>query len=546
MSRGQGTGGTGSERARRLARRRRLRNRILQILAILAALGLVASTIYGTPAGAVEAGTAHAGTRTGPTSATGAQAPHVHAAAAQTDDDLPEPGPGQWFMEPYDIPELWKETRGEGVTVAVIDSGVSDEHENLTDRVTASRDFSGAGKDGTEPVGADSIIHHGTAVAGVIAGTGEGSGPVGVAPEARIASASVWLGGGAPAAAQSTRVQAEQALRWAVDSGASVVNMSLGWDDPSWPQAWDDAFAYAYEKDAVVIACVGNRSQGATQAWSPATVPGVVGVGGLTQTGEVRQTSSAPGTAVDLMGPAEDIPVPYWDGGYGTADGCSFAAPVVAGIAALLRSAHPDWSADQVVAALTETAGPVAGHEGQGTAEEPDPLVGYGRVDPAAALAWEARDDVPSASDQLSDWVAMHRRAEAPDDAAHPGDEAAAEDDSGGAVLPDGSVTAEGAAAPLLGPVVLVIGGLVGAALLGTAVVTGVRGRRGGPGDGSADDGGPATGGTGDGGPATGGTGGDGGAGDGADGGDEARDGDAVDDDAESLRNVVNPTPETG
>ena len=449
MSRRNGDAG---ERRRRRARGRRLRTRILQLLAILAALGLVAATIFGGSAGAAEAQT----------------------------DEVPEPGPGQWFMEDYDIPELWETTRGEGVTVAVIDSGVSDDHENLTGRVTESRDFSGAGKDGTEPVGAESIIHHGTAVAGVVAGSGAGSGPVGVAPEAEIASASVWLGGGAPSAAQSTRVQAEKALRWAVDSGASVINMSLGWDDPSWPQKWDDAFAYAYEHDAVVIACVGNRSQGATQAWSPATVPGVVGVGGLTQSGAVRDTSSAPGTAVDLMGPAEDIPVPYWDGGYGTADGCSFAAPVVSGIAALLRSAHPDWSADEVVAALHETAGPVADHEGLGSYEEPDPIVGYGRVDPAAALAWESDDEVPSASEQLSAWVEMHRRSEADPEGAHAGGESSAAEDGATpeADSTDGTVVAADVPRQVLGPAVLIGGGVIGAALLTAALVVGVRSRR--------------------------------------------------------------------
>lgn len=455
MPRRHGNQGTASERRRRRERRRRLRARVLQLLAILAALGLVAATVFGGSAGAAE---------------------------AQTTDAV-EPGPGQWFMDDYDIPELWETTRGDGVTVAVIDSGVSDDHENLTDRVTASRDFSGAGKDGTEPVGAESIIHHGTAVAGVVAGNGTGSGPVGVAPEARIASASVWLGGGAPSAAQSTRVQAEKALRWAVDSGASVINMSLGWDDPSWPQKWDDAFAYAYEHDAVVIACVGNRSQGATQAWSPATVPGVVGVGGLTQSGAVRDTSSAPGTAVDLMGPAEDIPVPYWDGGYGTADGCSFAAPVVSGIAALLRSAHPDWSADEVVAALNETAGSVRGHDGQGTFEDPDPIVGYGRVDPAAALAWEPDDDVPSASNQLSEWAQMHRRGEADtDDVRAGGESAAAEDDATQeAARGDGAVAAADVPRQVLGPSVLIGGGVIGAALLTGAIVVAVRARRAGP-----------------------------------------------------------------
>ncbi|WP_029089594.1 S8 family peptidase [Brevibacterium album] len=451
------------EYRQRRERRRRLRSRLLRVAAVVAALGMIAVYVFGGTAGAAPA----------------------HSAPAE---DGPQPGPGQWFMEDYGIPELWETTRGEGVTVAVVDSGVKADHENLTGKVKASRDFSGSGHDGTVPVGPEEIIHHGTAVAGVIAGNGSGAGPTGVAPEAEIASASVWLGAGGPSAAQSTRVQAQQALEWAVDSGASVVNMSLGWNDPAWPESWDEAFAHAYAEDVVVIACVGNRSQGASQAWSPATVPGVVGVGGLGRSGEVRESSTAPGTAVDLMGPAEDIPVPYHDGGYGTADGCSFAAPVISGIAALLRSAHPEMSADEVVAALTQTAGDVAGHEGRSTAEEPDPIVGWGRVDPGAALAWEPDGSEASAAQQLEDWVRMHRRADAEAEAGAEGPADSPPSASGEADA-DGEGTATGedeepqvraAAAPAarLGPALLVAGGVVSLGLLTAGGVGFLRIRR--------------------------------------------------------------------
>jgi subtilisin family serine protease len=443
-------------RGHRRERRRRLRTRILRIAAVVAALGMIAVYVFGGAAGA--------------------------APAQAAPDDVPEPGPGQWFLEDYGIPEMWETTQGEGVTVAVIDSGVKDDHENLTGRVTASKDFSGSGHDGTVPVGPDEIIHHGTAVAGVIAGNGTGAGPVGVAPQSKIAAASVWLGAGGPSDAESTRTQAQQALDWAIDSGASVVNMSLGWNDPAWPESWDETFARAYAEDVVVIACVGNRSQGATQAWSPATVPGVVGVGGLARSGEVRQSSSAPGTAVDLMGPAEGIPVPFYDGGYGTADGCSFAAPVVSGVVALLRSAHPEMSADEVVAALEQTAGAVKGHDGRSTADAPDPEVGWGRIDPPAALDWEPSGETASAADELADWVRMHRRA-ADDAGAQAGEETASPDSGGG---PGASEDAEQAPVAVggtvpparLGPVVLVAGGLVSLGLLIAAGVGLLRIRR--------------------------------------------------------------------
>lgn len=382
------------------------------------------------------------------------------------------PGPGQWFIDDYGIDEMWKTTTGEGVRVAVIDSGIDDGHENLTGKVVDAADFSGAGRDGRTPVGPEATIHHGTAVAGVIAGNGSGAGPTGVAPDAELLSASMWLGGDSPAASDSTRVQAQRALRWAVDHDADVVNMSLGWNDPTWPSSWDDAFDYAFSHDVVVIACVGNRSQGATQAWSPATVPGVVGVGGLGESGQVRDTSSAPGIAVDLMAPAEAIPVPMHTGGYGTAQGCSFAAPIVSGVAALIRAQHREMSADEVVAALTSTAAPVPGHDGRTDSSGPDPIVGYGAIRPLDALGAQADASAPSAEKQLEAWVAMHRRGEPADaEGAAEGETASAAD--GGGAQTDGEVIAE-ADKPTVGPIVLIGGfalGLAAFALAGAGVV---------------------------------------------------------------------------
>lgn len=335
--------------------------------------------------------------------------PGVPATAAPTGS------PGQWFIESYGIDKAWKKTTGKGVKVAIIDSGVKGDHENLTGKVVESKDFSGSGTNGQTPIGPKDTKRHGTAVAGVIAGNGSNLGPRGIAPDAELLSASMWLGSGGPDDGPSSRQQAEEAIRWAVDNGAKVINMSLGWSDPAWPEYWDEAFSYAYKKDVVIVACVGNASQGATRAWSPATVPGVVGVGGLKEDGSIDPDSTAPGIAVDLMGPAEKIPVPYYDGGYAEAAGCSFAAPIVSGVAALIRAEHPDYSADQVVDVLTSTAKPVKGHKFR---KPVDPIVGYGRIDPVAALNAKPSRDLASAQDELDDWVRMHRRAESKEETA--------------------------------------------------------------------------------------------------------------------------------
>ncbi|WGW10758.1 S8 family serine peptidase [Saxibacter everestensis] len=319
----------------------------------------------------------------------------------------------QFWIDDYNIDEAWQISRGEGVKVAVIDSGVS-AHEDLKGAVVGSRDFSGTGHNGKEPIGSKASKFHGTAVAGVVAGRGHGddAGTIGVAPEADLLSASVWLGDGLPRNAVPQRKQVADAVRWSVDSGAKVINLSLGWNDPSWPESWDDAFQYAADRDVVVIACVGNRSQGARQAWSPSTVPGVVGVGGLTQTGKVARAETAPGIAVNLMGPGEDMAVPWYTGGYGTADGSSFASPFVAGVAALIRSAYPEMSAADVINRLYRSADPVKGHKGRSSEDKPEPTVGYGRVDPLEALESDVAKVGRNPDGSLKDWIAMHRKAE--------------------------------------------------------------------------------------------------------------------------------------
>ncbi len=386
----------------------------------------------------------------------------------------PKAGPGQWYIKDYGIDKMWKKSTGKGVKVAVIDSGVNADHENLKGVVGEAKDFSGLGKDGTTPIGGKDTIHHGTAVAGVIAGQGGGPGPTGVAPDAEILSASMWLGPDRPKGSGSTRDQAADALKWAVDSGAKVVNMSLGWDDPAWPQSWDEAFAYAYEKDVMVIACVGNASQGATQAWSPSTVPGVIGVGGLGKDGKVLPASTAPGTAVDLMGPAVDIPIPYYSGGYAEGQGCSFASPVVSGVAALMRAENPGLSADEVTAKLLGTATPVAGHKGQTSNGKPDPIVGHGRIDPVAAMDADVPKSVPSAADALADWVTMHRRADA--DASESETAAPDETNSPQAVAPTDVVSSQ--STPTTGYAVLAVGGAAAVILLVLSGLAFVRRRR--------------------------------------------------------------------
>src|SRR5690606_20725852 len=100
---------------------------------------------------------------------------------------------------------------------------------------------------------------HGTLVASILAGRGEGEGVglIGTAPEAKILTASVGFG-----TSVNVDQQIADAVVWAVDSGADIINLSLTRNHPDWPESWDRAFSYAFEHDVIIVAAAGNRGSG--------------------------------------------------------------------------------------------------------------------------------------------------------------------------------------------------------------------------------------------------------------------------------------------
>lgn len=310
----------------------------------------------------------------------------------------------QYWLDEYGIREAWQVTRGAGVTIAIIDSGVDASHPDLRGAVVGGIDLSGVGAaDGTRPVGSDAP-DHGTMVASLAAGrgSGPGDGVIGAAPEASLLSASLAFG----PEQRDGDAQVAEAVRWAVDAGADVISLSLTRNTLAWPESWDDAFGYAEANDVVVIAAAGNRGSGTEQVGAPATIPGVVAVGGVDRAGRASDAASAQGISIAVMAPSEQLVGAVPGGGHVIWQGTSGATPIVAGIAALIRAAHPEATAADVVTRLITTARPV-------TATVPDPLYGYGLVDAAAAV----RAEVPAATENplgsLAEWVALNRRAEA-------------------------------------------------------------------------------------------------------------------------------------
>ncbi len=335
----------------------------------------------------------------------------------------------EFWLKDSGVTNAWQVSKGAGVKVAIIDSGIDGNHPDLKGVVVGGTDVSGAGApNGQKSIGAKT--EHGTLVATMLAGRGHttptaspsptGSAPppgpptvppaggpdgiTGVAPEAQILAVSTWLGSPNPGG-KTDQEQIPDAVRWAVDNGAKVINISLGSTSPDWPQSWDAAFLYAEQKDVVIVAAAGNRVGGNVQVGAPATIPGVLTVAGLDGEGRASVDSSSQGISIGVAAPAEKLVGGIPGGGYAEWAGTAGAAPIVSGVAALIRSKWPEMSANQVINRIVSTAKD-AGAPGK------DPLYGYGILNAEAAL----KDDVAATSSNplgsIADWIRVHRRGD--------------------------------------------------------------------------------------------------------------------------------------
>ncbi|MCD2442771.1 S8 family serine peptidase [Agromyces sp. SYSU K20354] len=312
----------------------------------------------------------------------------------------------EYWLGDYGFTTAWNTSRGEGVTVAVIDTGVNGNVAELRGVVTGGTDVSGLGTpDGQTPVGDPDDSAHGTMVASLLAGrgTGEGSGVIGVAPEAELLAVSVAFGQDT-GAEKTNDEQIAEGVRWAVDNGADVINMSLTRNTRDWPESWDDAFTYAFENDVVVVAAAGNRGSGTSEVGAPATIPGVLTVAGVDKEKNASFDASSQGISIAVAAPSEDLVGVQPDGRVAIWSGTSGAAPLVSGLVALVRSEYPELDAADVIERVTQTADP-NGHE------VPSPLYGYGLIDPVAALESEVDPAEVTPLELLTDWITLHRRA---------------------------------------------------------------------------------------------------------------------------------------
>ncbi|MFI0774342.1 type VII secretion-associated serine protease mycosin [Streptomyces sp. NPDC021212] len=289
----------------------------------------------------------------------------------------------EWALDAIHTRQAWQTTKGDGTTVAVLDTGVDDQHPDLKGQVLPGKDLIGFGAERGDCPWA----RHGTAMAGIIAGSGHGAGGgegvLGVAPKAEILPVRVILEDGDPkrAKARSSRGDAlAKGIRWAADHGADVINLSLGDDSASaHPEpAEDAAVQYALRKGAVVVASAGNGGDKGDRVSYPAAYPGVIAVTAVDRYGN-RAAFSTRRWYAGISAPGVDVVIADPDKRYYEGWGTSAASAFVSGAAALVRSAHPDLSPRQVRQVLERTARsrPAGGHSDE---------LGAGVVDAAAAL----------------------------------------------------------------------------------------------------------------------------------------------------------------
>jgi type VII secretion-associated serine protease mycosin len=290
-----------------------------------------------------------------------------------------------WFLQRVLLDQLWQGTdKGKGVRVAVIDTGVDDKNPQLSSAVdkSAGRDYLAGGKGG-DPT--EDQVGHGTKVAGIIAARPRaGTGFVGLAPEATIIPIRQ---NDADSTGDSDTMA--QAITYAVARRADVINISQDTTKPlSATSALAQAVHRAIDEGVVVVASAGNDGlDGKSKATYPAAFEGVLAVASSDRNNE-RASFSQAGPFVGVAAPGVDIVSTVPGGGQCADNGTSFSAPFVAGVAALLKEKHPDWTPAQIVTQIEQTAERVVnGH---------DDFVGWGVVDPVRAVQESDLADPPS------------------------------------------------------------------------------------------------------------------------------------------------------
>jgi hypothetical protein len=375
----------------------------------------------------------------GLTGVTGLVGTPAHAAA------LPRPRSEEWWFTAWDVQNrVWQQTRGQGETVALVDSGVNAQLPELRGVMVPGSDarHGGSGNGFTD---IDKRGGHGTGMAGLIAGQGGPSGMVGIAPEAKIL----------PIVSDGFVSTMDVAIRYAADHGAQVINVSQGAPYPGGcPGNVQAAVSYAIDKGSVVVASMGNTGNTTNSTEAPASCAGVLGVGAITNN-KLAWTDTQRQSYVSVAAPGVQVGVLTNNGTFDNhTSGTSQASALAAGAVALIRSKFPKLSPREVVQRIVNTTVD-AGPPGR------DKLTGAGAMVPIRTLTMDVPKNAPNPTFQrLDQWRAQNPDLAKPSNSATP---QAADNKSGSGM---------GLALPVGGGLVVIVALVV--------VIVAMR-RRGGP-----------------------------------------------------------------
>ncbi|MEU6510626.1 S8 family serine peptidase [Streptomyces sp. NPDC046942] len=292
----------------------------------------------------------------------------------------------QWYLKAMGADEMWKYSTGRGVKVAVVDSGVNQTTSSLKGQVLVDQVPKSVAYKATEDDDG-----HGTGMAEIIAGTGAGGGVKGLAPGAKIVPFHIPYTTDHKADGKLPTLA--HAIRAAADSDVKIINMSFG--APYSDSEEQDAIKYAASKGKLMFASIGNDGEKG-KAEYPAVYPYVVGVSASDESGTVAKFSTK-SDYVDFAAPG--VHIPGWCDGtftqYCDTDGTSPATAIASASAALVWSVHPNWTANQVLRTLLDTAGR------SWPEDKPSTYLGYGLIRPRRVLINKNIDPGPANKDPL-------------------------------------------------------------------------------------------------------------------------------------------------
>ena len=278
-----------------------------------------------------------------------------------------------WGLESLGISEIWRNTQGEEIKIAILDTGIDERHPDLTGAVIEHKDFTNS------PVGTYDRQGHGTHVAGIIAARANRYGIIGVAPKSKLIIGKVLNDDGS-----GSSEAVANGIHWASEVGADVISLSLGTEYPN--DKMYEAIKNAIGKNQIVLAAAGNYGSYYFDTVNyPAKYNEVISVGSINREKQ-RSYFCATGQELDIMAPGEEVYSCYPMGMYAKLSGTSMATPFVAGVVALCLAKHRKYQGSTPCTNQFEMMEHLKNHAIDLGEMGPDRFYGYGLINPISLV----------------------------------------------------------------------------------------------------------------------------------------------------------------